>query len=196
MSFVITTAVYMRVSTEDQKLDSQADELKRYCSGRSWTNLETYSDKLSGVKSRPAFERMLRNIRDGKVERVVCYKLDRIGRSLTQLAMFVDELANRNVPLICTSQGIDTTDSNPAGKFQLAVLMAVAEFERGIIRERVNAGLASAKTRGVKLGRPETQSDRVQEARKLRSQGMTLQAIAAHLSMPYTTVHKWTQIPL
>lgn len=189
---MIKTAIYIRVSTEDQKLDSQADELKMYCDLRGWREFETYSDKLSGVKTRPAFERMLRDIRDGKVERVVCYKLDRIGRSLTHLAMFVDELATRKVPLICTSQGIDTTDSNPAGKFQLAVLMAVAEFERGIILERVNAGLASAKRRGVKLGRPGTQDDRVQEARRLRASGMTLQAIATQLGMSYGSVHKVT----
>lgn len=184
------TALYMRVSTEDQKLDSQADELQRYCAGRNWINLETYSDKLSGVKSRPAFDRMLSDLRNGKVERVVCYKLDRIGRSLTQLALFLDELATRHIPLVCTSQGIDTTDSNPAGKLQLGVLMAVAEFERGIIRERVNAGLAAAKKRGVKLGRRETLSARRDEVQALRTAGHTTRAIASLLSMPRSSVQK------
>src|SRR6058998_2325246 len=90
-----------------------------------------------------------------------------LGRSLTHLALILDEISRLKVPLIASSQGIDTSEENPAGKLQLGVLMAVAEFERGIIRERVNAGLAAAKSRGVRLGRPGTISGRIGEVGRL-----------------------------
>ena len=82
------------------------------------------------------------------------FKLDRLGRSLPHLALILDELQRHAVALIATSQGIDTSVApTPVGRLQLGVLMAVAEFEREIIRERINAGLAAARARGVKLGR-------------------------------------------
>src|ERR1022692_2082179 len=92
-------------------------------------------------------------VRAGKVERIVVFKLDRLGRSLPHLALILDELQRNGVALIATSQGIDTSISNPVGRLQLNVLMAVAVFEKELIRERVNAGLAAARARGVKLGR-------------------------------------------
>lgn len=185
----MNTAVYMRVSTSDQKLDSQEKELRRGCQVRGWKNTTIYSDKKSGATTtRPALERLLQDMRAGKIERLVCYKLDRVGRSLTHLALIVDEMARLKVPLICTSQGIDTSESSTCGKFQLAVLMAVAEFERGIIRERVNAGLAAAKERGVKLGRPKTLNERAPEIMRLKRAGKGVRAIARQLSMPVSSV--------
>ena len=121
------TALYLRVSTLDQRLDSQEDELKAYCRLRGWKDVKFYRDKICGAaSSRPSLNELLLDARSGKVERVVCYKLDRLGRSLTHLALILDELNRLNIPLICTSQGIDTSYQNPAGKLQLAVLMAVA----------------------------------------------------------------------
>ena len=131
------TAIYLRVSTSNglQKTDSQEHEVTRYCSARGWTDLEIYRDKISGAKSsRPELDRMLKNIRAGKVARVVCYKLDRMGRSLTHLCLLIDEMNRIGIPLICTSQGIDTSGNNPCGKFQLDVLKAVCEFEKNLIR--------------------------------------------------------------
>ena len=120
---------------------------------------------------------------------MVCYKLDRMGRSLTHLALMLDELNRLKVPLIASSQGIDTSDDNPAGRLQLGVLMAVAEFERGIIRERVNAGVVAAKARGVRLGRPPRLQARAPEVMKLKEQGLGVRAIARSLGMPVSSVH-------
>lgn len=185
------TAVYIRVSTEGQKTDSQDQELRRYCEQRSWTQVTVYTDKLSGAKgTRPGLDRMMQDIRNGKVARLVVYKLDRLGRSLTHLALILDELNRLKVPLIASSQGIDTSDDNPAGKLQLGVLMAVAEFERGIIRERVNAGLAAAKARGVKLGRRATLPARRAEVLRQKAAGLGVRAIARNLNMPPSSVHK------
>jgi DNA invertase Pin-like site-specific DNA recombinase len=104
----------------------------------------------SGAKvTRSQLDAMMSEIRTGMVARVVVDKLERLGRSLTHLALILDELQRLSVSLVCSSQGIDTSGDNPAGRLQLGVLMAVAEFERSLIRERVNAGLRDAKGRGV-----------------------------------------------
>jgi DNA invertase Pin-like site-specific DNA recombinase len=164
----MNTAVYIRVSTEGQRTDSQELELKRYCRQREWSNLTIFTDKISGAKtSRPQLDKLMQEVRGGNVARLVVYKLDRLGRSLTHLALILDELNRLKIPLIASSQGIDTSDDNPAGRLQLGVLMAVAEFESGIIKERVNAGLAAAKARGVELGRPATINGRAAEVKKL-----------------------------
>jgi len=184
-------AVYIRVSTEAQRTDSQEQELKRYCRQRGWSDLTYYMDKICGAKaSRPQLDRMMQDIRAGKIKRLIVYKLDRLGRSLTHLALILDELNRLKVPLIASSQGIDTSDDNPAGRLQLGVLMAVAEFERGIIKERVNAGLAAAKARGVRLGRPATINGRAEDVRNLKGKGLGLRAIARQLGMPPSSVHK------
>jgi len=187
----MTTAVYIRVSTVGQRTDSQEQELTRYCQQRGWLNTTLYVDRIGGAKtSRPELDRMVKDIRAGKVERLVVYKLDRLGRSLTHLALILDELNRLRVPLIASSQGIDTSDDNPAGRLQLGVLMAVAEFERGIIRERVNSGLAAARYRGTRLGRPPKIHARVVDVAQLKAQGLSLRAIGRELKMPASSVHK------
>jgi len=132
----------------------------------------------------------MKDVRGGKVTRLVVHKLDRLGRSLTHLALILDELHRLHIPLIASSQGIDTSEDNPAGKLQLAVLMAVAEFERGIIRERVNAGLTAAKARGVRLGRPPTLKKKAAEVVKLRQTGLGVREIARRMKMAPSSVHK------
>jgi DNA invertase Pin-like site-specific DNA recombinase len=131
----------------------------------------------------------MQDMRAGRVKRLVCFKLDRLGRSLTHLALILDEMNRLKVPLIASSQGIDTSSDNPAGRLHLGVLMAVAEFERGIIKERVNAGLAAARERGVILGRPVKLDKRSAEALALKRQGMGLRAIGRKLGMPPSSVH-------
>ena len=103
-------------------------ELEAYCAQRGWKDLVTYADKESGAKtSRPKLDQLMKDMRNGQVRRVVCYKLDRLGRSLTHLALILDEMSRLGVSLICSSQGIDTSGDNPAGRLQLGVLMAMAE---------------------------------------------------------------------
>ena len=100
-----TTAIYVRISTASgkQTTDSQLLEVQTYCQMRGWTNCEVYTDKVSGGKaSRPALDRMVKDMRSGKVERVATFKLDRIGRSLTHLCLLVDEMSNLGVPLDVT----------------------------------------------------------------------------------------------
>lgn len=185
------TAVYIRVSTSNQRTDSQEQELSAYCRQRGWENPAFYTDRVSGATTtRPELDRLLQDMRSGKVERVVVFKLDRLGRSLTHLAHVIDEMSRLRVPLVASSQGIDTSEANPAGRLQLNVLLAVAEFERGIIKERVNAGLAAARKRGVRLGRPPMDREQAAKVKELRGSGMTFRAIAEQLGMKLASVHK------
>ncbi len=183
------TALYIRVSTEEQTTASQEHELRAHCERRGWCACETYSDHLSGAKvTRPGLEALMVAVRAGKVERIVVFKLDRLGRSLPHLALILEELQGNGVALICASQGIDTSHSNPVGRLQLGVLMAVAEFEREMIRERTNAGLAAARARGVKLGRRPNHSWTAEDVNRLKGRGLGVRAISRELKMPASSV--------
>jgi len=185
------TAVYVRVSTEQQSFDSQLLELAAYCDRRGWTDRVVFEDKASGAKtSRAGFDAMLSEARKGKLARVVVFKLDRLGRSLTHLALVLEELARLNVAMVATSQGIDTSNDSPVGQLQLGVLMAVAQFERAIIKERVNAGIAAAKARGVRFGRETIHADKASSAKELRAKGLSFRVIAKQLGTSAMTARR------
>ena len=145
----------------------------------------------SGAKfSRTGLDALMAEVRKGRVDAVVAYKLDRLGRSLPHLAQLVGEMTAHNVALIIPAQGIDTSASNPAGTLQMHVLMAVAEFEREIIRERVNSGLRAARARGVRLGRPVTLDVHLPRVRMLIEAGQTISEIAREMKLAYSSAHK------
>jgi len=190
-------AIYARVSTLLQKVDAQEVELRSYFERRGWVVSEevVYRDFVTGAaSSRPGWDKLMQAVRKGKIDCVVVYKLDRIGRSLVHLAMILDELGRLHVPLICTSQGIDTSEDNPIGRLQLGVLMAVAEFERSLIRERTKAGLVAARARGAKIGRPEKAAKFRDEIRRLRGEGVSYQKIAERLGIAAGSVHRLCKI--
>ena len=103
---------------------------------------------------------------------------------MQHLAQLLGEFETHGTSLVATSQGIDTSDSNPAGRLQMHVLAAVAEFERSVIKERINAGLAAARDGGAQLGRPRTLDRRRAEVGKLMRKGMSGRKIAARLKIP------------
>lgn len=182
-------AVYLRVSTEQQIHDSQEVELQEYCTRRGWTNVEWYRDTASGAKQdRQGLNELMQKVRRGKVDIILAFKLDRIARSLGHLAQVIAELQLHQVALVCPSQGIDTSSLNPAAHLQLNILAAVAQFERELITERVRSGLAAAKARGVKVGRPATPGRRKQQVLELHQEGFKPREIADRLRMPYSTV--------
>jgi putative DNA-invertase from lambdoid prophage Rac len=164
-------------------------ELRDYCARRNWTDVEEITDTISGAKfSRKGLDALMRSVRRGKADVVVCFKLDRLGRSLSHLAQIIDEFNTHKVALVVPAQGIDTSEGNPAGKLQLHILCAVAEFEREIIRERVNAGLAVAKKKGVRLGRPATLDAHRGDIARLRTQGLSCRKVAEQLDVPVGSV--------
>lgn len=183
-------AVYGRVSTDGQSHASQLREVRAYVH-RRWPKAKVtdYLDKASGARfSRKGLDDLMTHVRQGHVDVLVVYKLDRLGRSLQHLAQLIGEFEAHGTALVATSQGIDTSESNPAGRLQMHVLAAVAEFERSVIRERINAGLAAARERGVKFGRPRTLDRYVTAVATLRRNGMSGRKIARKLMIPAGSV--------
>ncbi len=129
-----------------------------------------------------------------RIDAVVAYKLDRLGRSLPHLAQMIGEMTAHRVAVIIPAQGIDTSASNPASQLQLNILMAVAEFEREIIRERVNSGLRAAKARGARLGRPSTLVKHLPRVQTLLRSGASISAIAREMGLAYSSAHKLASI--
>lgn len=136
---------YARVSTNDQNLDGQTDALR--AAGAE----KVFTDRVSGMAEiREGFDRMRSQLREGDC--VIVHRLDRLARSLKQLIEIAADFEARGVQLVLLTEGIDTTTSG--GKLFFHIFGAVAEFERNLIVERTHAGLASARARGRKGGRP------------------------------------------
>jgi DNA invertase Pin-like site-specific DNA recombinase len=146
-------AIYARVSTFDQQLENQLGELRRYTGARGWTVAEYTDHGVSGAKDkRPALDRLVADAKRRRFDVIVVWRLDRLGRNLRHLVSLIEDLQTLGIAFVSLGEGIDCT--TPAGKLQLHILAALAEFERGRIRERVLAGLQRARTQGKRLGRP------------------------------------------
>lgn len=170
---------YARVSTTDQSLDVQMDELAAHGCDR------IFQDQASGTsKARAGLVEMMQFVRDG--DTIVVSRLDRFARSLTDLFQLLDELSSKSVAFQCVHQSIDTSSST--GKLTLAILGAVAEFENDIRRERQRAGIAKAKANGVYKGR-KTGID-VEKVKELAAQGIAAGAIASQLGCHRQSVYR------
>src|ERR1700730_916365 len=132
-------AIYARVSTVDQEPENQLQELRRYVEARSWRAVEYVDRGVSGAKERrPALDQLVADARRRRFDVVVCWRLDRLGRNLRHLITLLDELQALGVAFVSLAEGIDAT--TPAGRLQMQILGAIAEFEKGRIVERVRAG--------------------------------------------------------
>ena len=152
----LRAALYARVSTSEQTCENQVLELRQFCSARGWSIDREYRDEgISGVSARPALQKLMIEARRRRFDVVVVWRLDRLGRSLRDLLMQVEELNAVGIGFVSLNEGIDLT--TPAGRLQCHLLAALAEFERERIRERVLAGLARARKQGKRLGRPRSQ---------------------------------------
>jgi len=177
--------IYSRVSTDKQSTASQLSELLEYCQRRGWPEAVIIEDTISGTKAaRAGLNEIMQRVRRGRVDVVLAFKLDRLARSLSHLVQMTEEFARHGVALIVPSQGLDTSSDSPAGKLQLQVLAAVGEFERSLIVERVNAGLAAARSRGVKLGRKRTLDAFKPQVAALVAEGKSARKIADELGIP------------
>jgi DNA invertase Pin-like site-specific DNA recombinase len=149
-------AIYVRVSTDKQTVENQIRELRQIAERRGWEVVEGYHDAgISGAKGRdqrPGLDRMLKDASRRRFDVVMAWAIDRLGRSLIDLLGTIQGLEASGVDLFLEQQAIDTT--TPAGKLMFQVTGAFAEFERSMIRQRVNAGLRRAIEQGKQLGRP------------------------------------------
>ncbi len=140
-------AIYCRVSTEEQEASKQEYICKEYCENNNFQIYKVYKDVISGAsESRPAFNQLLTDMRHYKFRCIVVTKLDRIGRSLKHLLSIFDEFKTKKVDFVAVTQNIDTSTS--AGKLQMQIMGAFAEFERNIISERTKEALRYAKNTG------------------------------------------------
>jgi DNA invertase Pin-like site-specific DNA recombinase len=196
------------VSTADQHCELQLGELRAYCDRRGWEIAGEYVDTgWSGVKAqRPQLLRLMKDAAAHKFGCVLVWKLDRFSRSMVHLNEQLGALRSAGVRFIATSQNIDTDESNPTSRLLLHILAAVAEFERELIRERVNAGLTtyrkayaagrigaggrcSRSGKNLAHGRPKKVFDR-QRAADLAAGGLGMRAIAKQLGVGLATVSR------
>jgi DNA invertase Pin-like site-specific DNA recombinase len=145
--------IYVRVSTADQHQQMQLNELQGYCEARGWTVAGVYPDCISGSpERRPQLDRLMKDAQARKFDIVVIWKLDRFARSLKHLVNALAEFESLGVAFVSMRDNLDL--GTPAGRLMFQIVGAMAEFERNLIVERVNAGLAHARDKGIILGRP------------------------------------------
>ncbi len=179
-------AVYVRVSTHDQEVENQLGELRKYVEARGWEAREYVDEGVSGaVEQRPALDKLLRDAKRRRFDVLVCWRLDRLGRSLKHLITLLDDLQVLGVAFVSLAEGIDAT--TPAGKLQMHILGAISEFERARCAERVRAGLARVRREGRRLGRPSVQVSR-EAVDSVR--GLPVREAARRLGVSRSTAHR------
>jgi DNA invertase Pin-like site-specific DNA recombinase len=179
--------IYARVSTHDQQtLPMQIKKMKEYIEHRDWTLTAEVEEVGSGAKTRPKREELLRMAKRREIDVILVWKLDRFGRSLADLVMTLNELREIGVVFVSLTESLDF--STPSGRAMAGMLSTFAEFERDIIRERVKAGIASAREKGKPHGRPQTASLKITEIKKLKKQGLNNSQIARKLKISRASV--------
>ena len=191
-------AIYSRVSTDHQTTENQERELREIAARSGWHIVEVYRDHgISGAKGRderPAFDRLLKDATRRKFDLIAAWSVDRLGRSLQDLVGFLSEVHGAGVDLFLHQQGIDTT--TPAGKAMFQMMGVFAEFERAMIRERVNAGIARVKATGKTksgnaIGRPKVDAKTETAIRKaLVAGGVGIRKLAVQHSVGTGTVQR------
>src|ERR1035441_8916908 len=155
----IRAALYARISTlnHGQDPEVQLGELREFCQRRGFAIAQEYVDKgISGSREkRPALDKLLTDCRKRLVDAVVVYRYDRFARSLRQVVNVLEEFRSLGIDFISLHEGVDT--STPNGRLVFGIFASIAEFERELIRDRVRSGLAVARARGKRLGRPRTE---------------------------------------
>jgi DNA invertase Pin-like site-specific DNA recombinase len=185
---VKTAALYARISTLDKGQDPmvQLAPMREHAARQGWTVIEYVDRGISGAKeSRPELNRLMTDAQAGAFQIVMVARFDRFARSASHLLRGLETFTAAGISFVSSTEGIDT--STLAGKMVFTVLGAVAEMERGLIAERVKAGMKNAKAKGAKLGRPGIDID-PHKVRELRAQGLTLRAIGAQLGVSVTVI--------
>lgn len=185
----IKMGLYARVSTHDQQtLALQRDALVAYAQQRRGAIVTVVEDVGSGGQEQRQRETLMQAARRRELDAIVVWRLDRWGRSLADLVSTLHELHELGVGFISLSEALDFT--TPTGRAMAGMLAVFAEFERGILRERVKAGIAEARRRGTRHGRPPTVAQQGQAVRQLAADGLSKSAIARQLGIGRTSVRR------
>lgn len=188
-------AIYARVSTtgKGQDVDLQLRDLRNYVEARGWQTFREYVDNgISGRKDRrPSLDMLMNDARKKRFDAVLVWRFDRFARSTKHLVTALEEFKHLEIDFISFMENIDT--SSPMGKAMFTITSAIAELETDILKERVMAGLANARAKGIKLGRPSAKVD-TGELLQLRGQGLSIREIAASLQIDKMAVCKTLKI--
>ena len=186
---MLRAGLYARVSTVDQQtLTMQNRAMREYAARRGWTITLQVRDVNSGAAKREAREKLLEAARRREIDVVLVWRLDRWGRSVTDLLVTLQELEHLGVGFVSLTEALDLT--TPAGRAMAGLLSVFSEFEREVLRERTRAGLAQARLNGRRLGRPLTAGLRAAEIRKLNRAGVSKSEIARRLQIGRTSVRR------
>lgn len=189
-------ALYTRVSTNDQSVEMQASDLRRYCDQRGFEVYKEYSDQgVSGTKDkRPALDELMADAKKRKFDAVLVWRFDRFARSTKHLITALEEFRHLGVGFVSFQENIDT--SSPLGKAMFTIVSAISELERNILLERVRAGLKRAKENGMILGRPKRLDLDVKELQKMRNkEKLSFRQIAKRVKASPATVYKSLKNP-
>ena len=185
-------ALYLRVSTIDQTTANQERELRQVAERAGWEVDKVYKDRgISGSKGRdkrPAFDALHKAAARREIDIVMAWSVDRLGRSLQDLVVFLSEIHAAGVDLFLHQQGLDTT--TPAGKALFQMMGVFAEFERSMIQERVRAGLRRAQDDGKKLGRPRIARQLEERILAALKAGETIRGVADKFDVNPSTVQR------
>jgi DNA invertase Pin-like site-specific DNA recombinase len=185
----LRAGLYARVSTNDQQtIPLQIRALREYATRRAWTIALQIKEIGSGASQRERREQLLEAARRREIDVVLVWRLDRWGRSVTDLLATLQELEHLGVGFVSLNEALDLT--TPSGRAMAALLAVFAAFEREILQERVRAGLAHARQSGKKLGRPATAALHADQVRKLHRAGISKSEIARRLAIGRTSVRR------
>jgi DNA invertase Pin-like site-specific DNA recombinase len=186
---IMNVAIYTRVSTHDQQtLDMQLEKCREFCLARGWEVLFEAKEVGSGVKDRPQRADLFKLCRQRKVDAVIVWKLDRWGRSVSDVVGSLQELQELGVQFVSITEALDFTTA--MGRAMSGLLAIFAEFERELISERVKAGLVEAKLKGKRLGRPSVIEGREKEVRKLWRRHKNKSLVAKKLGISRRSVSR------
>jgi len=181
-------ALYMRVSTVDQHLESQLHDLRQMAARRGYAIVNEYTDRISGVKAkRPGLDQMMSDARRGKFDVVLVWASDRLARSVKHFLEVLDELNRLGIEYVSFRENIDT--GGPLGRAIVVIIGAIAELERNLIIERVRAGMRRAKLEGLHIGRSPLELDNAAIQRD-RLYGKSIRQIARDHSISTATVQR------
>src|SRR5438034_3243475 len=175
-------ACYLRVSTTEQTVENQRNDLRAYCKARGWNDVIEYSDTgVSGTRERrPGLDRLMSEVKARRVDVVVVAAFDRLGRSVKHLVEVFELFRHLGVEFISLREQIDT--GSPLGQAAFTIIAAIAQLERSLIVERVKAGLRRARAEGTRLGRPRLRVDE-RQLRIVARQKLPVRAAAKALGV-------------
>ena len=187
-------AIYCRVSTstKDQTTENQFLELKSYCERMNYEIVKIYEDEVSGAKTRekrPAYNEMCQDAFLKKFDTIIGWDVSRFGRSMKEFVSFLADMDDKGINVVAVKNGLDMGSSS--GRMMMKLIGVLEEWNREMLIERTNAGLARAKANGTKLGRKKTVTDDMtSKIIELRNAQKSIRAIASEVGVSTATVQR------